>query len=558
MPVLQKRASGFVWLVEGLLLLALMQWVGLRIGAQADNSEVNERIGWVPAELMQRPVTLRKGVGTMHEQVSTSSKQAQSFYDQGLAYLQSYVWIEAARSFHQALRYDPKLAMAYLGLSYAYSPMDFAATEQAQKRAEELSANASDRERRRVRIRALQLKAMLAPEKIELTLEFRDAIDDALAAYPNDTMFLLLRGVAQEPSPFADGQGCDMGGAPYFQQVLANDPENVAAHHYLTHCYENSGRIQEALPHARTYAELASEIPHAQHMYGHVLRRAGEMDHAIEQFVKADELDRDYFRRENIPAWYDWHYAHNLQLLGSSYQYLGQIKNAEKEFELAGGLPAPTDYDSYNRKDWPEFLLDRGRYAEALAAAREFSGRHSALAQAAAHALAGDAELASNEAREASQDLASAQQIESRLRPVDASRVRSYTDSLRAALLLKEGQKTSAEELFQGAVRRIRATNGPDAWTQGLFQLEFLCRMTQEEGDWGLAGQIAQAMYERAPDYAGSHYALAIVARHNGDAATALQEFSQAEKLWHEADADLPELREARRAVAELNRAGAQ
>ena len=30
---------------------------------------------------------------------SKSSKEAQAFYDQGLAYLHSYIWIEAARSF---------------------------------------------------------------------------------------------------------------------------------------------------------------------------------------------------------------------------------------------------------------------------------------------------------------------------------------------------------------------------------------------------------------------------------------------------------------------------
>jgi len=42
------------------------------------------------------------------------------FYDQGLSYLHSYVWIEAARSFHQALRADPNLAMSYVELADAY------------------------------------------------------------------------------------------------------------------------------------------------------------------------------------------------------------------------------------------------------------------------------------------------------------------------------------------------------------------------------------------------------------------------------------------------------
>src|SRR5262245_43344115 len=74
-------------------------------------------VGWVPREVLERPLPLRGGVGVAHETVTTSAPQAQAFYDQGIAYLHSYVWIDAARSFHEALRKDPRLAMAWIGLS---------------------------------------------------------------------------------------------------------------------------------------------------------------------------------------------------------------------------------------------------------------------------------------------------------------------------------------------------------------------------------------------------------------------------------------------------------
>ncbi|HEY6903738.1 MAG TPA: hypothetical protein VI216_05485, partial [Candidatus Acidoferrales bacterium] len=216
--------------------------------AQAGHSESHQRVGWIPLAFLERPIALQTGIGSIHEQVSTSSKEAQEFYDQGLAYLESYFWAQAARSFYEALHYDPKLAMAYVGLSYAYSPMDFHAAETALARAKSLSSEITDRERRRIQIRALQLNAMLDPSKIERELAVRDALDDALGAYPDDVMFLLLRGVAQEPSPFADGQGCiDMQAATFFNRVLALDPNNFAAHHFLTHCYENNGLFKEAL-----------------------------------------------------------------------------------------------------------------------------------------------------------------------------------------------------------------------------------------------------------------------------------------------------------------------
>ncbi len=54
----------------------------------------------VPQALLERPTALRTGVGVVHDEVHTTSPDAQRFYDEGLAYLHSYVWIEAARSFH--------------------------------------------------------------------------------------------------------------------------------------------------------------------------------------------------------------------------------------------------------------------------------------------------------------------------------------------------------------------------------------------------------------------------------------------------------------------------
>lgn len=87
--------------------------------------------GPVPREILERPVALRTGIGTLHQKVSTSSQEAQAFYDQGLAYVHSYVWIEAVRSFHQALRLDPNLATAYLGLTDAYIGMHGPATSRA-------------------------------------------------------------------------------------------------------------------------------------------------------------------------------------------------------------------------------------------------------------------------------------------------------------------------------------------------------------------------------------------------------------------------------------------
>ena len=53
-------------------------------------------------------------------------------------------------------------------------------------------------------------------------------------------------------------------------------------------------------------------------------------------------------------------------------------------------------------------------------------------------------------------------------------------------------------------------------------------------------------MLEHDPNYAGTHYALALVAQHRGDKTVMDAEFTLAATQWSEADADLPELKVSR------------
>src|SRR5882762_5826668 len=147
----------------------------------------------IALQLAQRPVPLRTGIGSAHDAVGTTSKQAQAFYDQGLAYLHSYVWLEAARSFNQALRLDPKLAMAHAGLTIAYTELNApGAARAALERAKALAAGAHDT--RHVELRALQMAAEAAPQDTAKLATNRSALDAALKAFPEDEELWLQRG----------------------------------------------------------------------------------------------------------------------------------------------------------------------------------------------------------------------------------------------------------------------------------------------------------------------------------------------------------------------------
>src|SRR5262245_40760822 len=149
------------YLICILFVLAILP---LQVLAQEDPHAHHQMTGWVPREILERPTSLREGIGKVHVAVTTSSADAQAFSDQGFAYLHSYVWIEAARSFNQALRYDSNLAMAYLGLSYAYSGIEDDESARAMlAKAQSLATKTSEQERRRIEIRARQLQAIADP-----------------------------------------------------------------------------------------------------------------------------------------------------------------------------------------------------------------------------------------------------------------------------------------------------------------------------------------------------------------------------------------------------------
>ncbi|HJQ23184.1 MAG TPA: tetratricopeptide repeat protein [Blastocatellia bacterium] len=509
-----------------------------------------------PAELLERPVTIRAGTGaqTINDPVTTSSKEAQAFYTQGVAYLHGYVFIEAARSFNQALRLDPKLAMAYVGLSRAYAGLNvWEAARAAVDQAQALAPGASKREQLRIALRAKQLTAIADRGNMVKFSEYKKALDEALAAYPQDTELWLLRGNAEEDSAAGRGQRGGEASIQFYEKALQLVPDNIAAHHYLTHSCENVGRIPEALQHGEVYARLAFSVPHALHMYGHDLRRVGRVADAITQFRRADQLELDYYKAENIPPQFDWHHEHNLDLLATSYQHQGQMKEAERIMRQAFTIPSMQDTLEFNKKQWPQFLIARGRMQEALEAAARLSRSRSDIVRAIGFIFVSHAEMALNDLPAASAAAKSAlremQQMGSR-----ATLVTPYMEALQGEFFLRTGEAEKGRGMLKQVVSKIRSERGPDAWVQALFRLEAIGAAARRAGDWELAETMARQMLDHDPAYAGSHYALALAAEHKNDNAVAIKEYAEAEKLWRNADADLPELQQARARLAVLRK----
>jgi tetratricopeptide (TPR) repeat protein len=273
-------------------------------------------------------------------------------------------------------------------------------------------------------------------------------------------------------------------------------------------------------------------------MFGHELRRAGRIDEAIGEFEAADRLEAAYLKNEGVPVERNWHYPHNLDLLGTSYQYIGQMSKAEELLRKSFAIPSDSLEQELNKREWPVFLLARGRASEALTAAGTLAAHPSPLVSAIGHIEAGQAKLAVKQFQAAADE----GNMALRLMRSAAQRpdlLATALKQLQGEYFLRTGNREKGRTALRQVANDVRAAPGPDGWVQALFTLEVIARTAREVNDWDFAGWAAEQMLEHDPNYAGTHAALAFVADHMGDHATLRAELARARTLWSKADSDM-------------------
>lgn len=467
-------------------------------------------------QLMVKPVPLGPASGNLHQGVSTKSADAQSYYDQGIAWLASYTWVEAARSFEEAIRLDPELAMAYMGLAKAYTGAELT-PEAAEnlKKASDLAAQkgkVTDKEAKWIALAVQQAEALAAPQKDQTSKHqaYKKQIDDLIKSDPSDTNAWILRGNAEEPGAWGRGQGGGVGSIAYYEAALSRDPDNFAAHHFLVHSYENIGRYEEAAEHGRIYAEKCPLVPHAHHMHGHVLPRLGKWEEARAEFAEADRLERLYYTAEQIPAEQDWHHGHNLHLLGTVERRMGHDKESELLYKEAYDLKEREPRGAgWYATPYIEFLLGKGRFEEALTAARSLGSRQFTMQHYFGEALAGQALLGLGRVEEAKKSADRAASFYKTARKEAkgtryerrAPKQHPYEETLMGLLELHGRHPEKGEKRLLKMADELAANTRFDAWGEGLFHLDRIAAEAQRAGRPKLVADLAERMAKIDKDF---------------------------------------------------------
>ena len=303
-----------------------------------------------------KPATLMSGMGDLEHPVTTTSSEAQKFFNQGLRLIFGFNHDEAARSFHRAAELDPKMAMAYWGIAEAVGPNyndpasdeRFQQAHEAIQKAVDLSAGVSASEREYILAMAKRFPAAGADRR-KAAEEYRDAMRGLMQKFPDDldaaTLFAessmnlhpwglwMLDGTPREGTEEI---------VATLASVIKRDPNHMGAVHYYIHAVEASRSPERALAGANRLAELAPSAGHLVHMPSHVYIRTGDYQLAALINEKAAAADRAYIQDSGAQGIYPaMYYSHNLHFIACVASMSGNYAEAKKAADLLAAHVGP-------------------------------------------------------------------------------------------------------------------------------------------------------------------------------------------------------------------------
>ncbi|MGI9221881.1 MAG: hypothetical protein ACR2QS_12695 [Woeseiaceae bacterium] len=340
-------------------------------------------------------------LGNYSCKITTTSPEAQIWFDRGLNWIYAYNHESAIDCFKNALQADPDCAMAHWGIAYAIGPNynkpweAFESDEKAEAlalalasvaKAEGLTGAVTDTER--ALIEAVHHRY---PQDagVEDFAPWNDAYADAMrevhAKHSQNldvcTLFAeaLINRTPWQLWDLPTGQpavGASTVEAVAVQEAAFENVEGAWSHPGLLHMYihtmEMSPTPEKALRPGDCLYALGMEAGHLLHMPTHVDVLCGDYENVVARNRTAVVADRKFLEREGAENFYSIYRMHNLHFVVYGAMFLGQPEPAlEAAEELKTAIP-----EGYLREmvDWFEgfipmklhVLIRFGRWQEIL------------------------------------------------------------------------------------------------------------------------------------------------------------------------------------------------
>ncbi len=318
----------------------------------------------------RQAAVLIPGTGNVHFQISSSSPDAQQFFDQGLGQFHGFWYFEAERSFRQVVKSDPECAMAYCALALSNFSND--------KRAAEFMKDALKRQDQASALEKAWIAAYAAyfSDGKTPTPERRTALVKALEQivfdFPDDLevramLVFHLWDNQQKKIPLGSRTAI----TALAESVLAKNPNHPGIHHYLIHLW-NHEDDRRALKAAAVLGQSAPGVAHMWHMPGHTFTKLKRFADAAWQQEASARTDHAQMIAARLMPEQTHNYAHNNDWLVEDLSYIGRVRDAvdlaKNMIELPRLAPSPSAAGKSNTPHNDGYTMGRRRLLETLLA----------------------------------------------------------------------------------------------------------------------------------------------------------------------------------------------
>ena len=309
---------------------------------------------------------LLTGLEGIDFKITTASKEAQQYFNQGLMLSYGFNHGEAARSFYEATRLDSTCAMAFWGYAYVLGPNynggmesdNFERAYQAMKKAQSLSGNCTPVENALIEALAARYSANPPADRSALDIAYAAAMKkvydqfssnpDIGALYAESLMDLhpwdLYEKKTKEPKAWTP----ELTGI--LEKLMRANPMHPGAHHFYIHAMEASATPEKALGSAYLLDTLVRGAGHLVHMPSHIYINTGDYHLGTLSNLRAVEVDSIYSTACHAQGVYPLAlYPHNYHFLAATATLEG---NSSLAWMAANKLQQHTETDIMDQPGW--------------------------------------------------------------------------------------------------------------------------------------------------------------------------------------------------------------
>jgi len=298
-------------------------------------------------------------LGAYSRKVTTSSPEAQTWFDRGLNWLYGYHHEEAGECFKIVLEHDSDCAMAHWGLAYIIGPnynrpwelfdenelaMVLSESRKSLKEARDRMKGASAVEQALIQALSKRYQSETPAEDLYVwSGDYANAMREVYAAYPDDpeveTLFVeammnrtpwkMWDPITGEPGEGADTKECrevlEKGIADFEASGAGSHPGLL---HLYVHLMEMSPIPETALRAADHLRGLVPDAGHLKHMATHIDVLCGNYQDVVTSNSAGIAADERYWQNAGAMNFYSLYRVHNYHFKLYGAMFLGQYDQA--------------------------------------------------------------------------------------------------------------------------------------------------------------------------------------------------------------------------------------